>query len=125
MREPLMSVSNPPGSAYARAAAGGFLLAGLLVVAASCARKSESPTPGTSADPVPVPAPSVDFKTWPSDRKPDLVLFLTGQTYGYLSPCGCSRPQKGGLERRANLIESLRAKGWEVVGVDLGDAAAQ
>jgi 2',3'-cyclic-nucleotide 2'-phosphodiesterase (5'-nucleotidase family) len=62
------------------------------------------------------------YKTWPK-QAPDLALVITGQTYGYLSPCGCSRPQKGGLERRANLMNSLRDKGWTVVGLDLGDAA--
>ena len=60
------------------------------------------------------------FATWPKD-KPDLVLVLSGQSYGYLSPCGCSRPQLGGLERRYNLVQSLKAKGWDVAGVDLGD----
>ncbi len=60
------------------------------------------------------------FSTWPKDR-PEAVLILSGQTYGFLSPCGCSRPQMGGLERRANLIALLKAKGWPVAGVDLGD----
>src|SRR5687768_3461825 len=31
---------------------------------------------------------------------PDFVLCLTGQTHGYLQPCGCSDPQYGGLARR-------------------------
>jgi hypothetical protein len=54
-------------------------------------------------------------------QKPDLVLLLTGQQHGYLDPCGCSRPQKGGLIRRYNLIEVLKDRGWDVVAVDLGD----
>lgn len=61
------------------------------------------------------------FSGWPKDTKPDAVLVITGQTYGYLQPCGCSRPQLGGLERRAQFIASLKAKGWPVAGVDLGD----
>ncbi len=65
------------------------------------------------------------FSTWPADQAPDLAFVLTGQTYGYVSPCGCTSPQKGGLERRANLIDSLRAKGWPVVGLDLGDIAPE
>ena len=65
------------------------------------------------------------FATWPADQSPDLAFVLTGQTYGYLSPCGCTSPQKGGLERRANFIDMLRGKGWPVVGLDLGDAAAE
>ncbi len=81
-----------------------------------------------SGDPV-QPAAAVGgvplFAAWPKEQKPELVLVLSGQTYGYLSPCGCSRPQKGGLERRYNLIQSLKDKGWHVIGLDLGDAAAQ
>lgn len=65
------------------------------------------------------------FATWPKDRKPDAVIVFTGQTYGYLQPCGCSRPQIGGLERRAVLIQMLKDKGWPVAGVDLGDVAPE
>ena len=61
------------------------------------------------------------FSKWPKDTKPDAVLIISGQTYGYLQPCGCSRPQLGGLERRQQFIASLKAKGWPVAGVDLGD----
>src|SRR5262245_58717521 len=53
--------------------------------------------------------------------KPDLVLVLSGQQHGYLLPCGCSRPQYGGLERRHNLIQILKDRGWPVTAVDLGD----
>ena len=62
------------------------------------------------------------FSDWPKE-KPDLVLMITGQSYGFLSPCGCSSPQTGGLERRFNVVQSLKAKGWDVVGVDVGDLA--
>lgn len=69
--------------------------------------------------------PTADlFKHWPRDRQPDLVLILTGQQYGYLNPCGCSRPQLGGLPRRYNFIEALKKyRGWNVVAVDVGDIA--
>lgn len=56
-------------------------------------------------------------------EKPDLVLALTAQQYGYLLPCGCSRPQVGGLERRYNYLTALRAAGWPIAAVDLGDIA--
>ncbi|OWK35268.1 cytochrome c-554 [Fimbriiglobus ruber] len=46
---------------------------------------------------------------------------LSGQMYGYLQPCGCRRPQLGGLERRANFIRGLRDRGWPVTALDLGD----
>jgi hypothetical protein len=65
------------------------------------------------------------FHGWPKDRKPDAVLLLSGQTYGFVQPCGCSRPQQGGLERRAVFVKQLRDKGWTVAGFDLGDLAPQ
>jgi hypothetical protein len=69
----------------------------------------------------PPSAPPQAFADWPKDAKPDAVLVVTGQTFGYLQPCGCSRPQLGGLERRANFVAGLKAKGWPVAGVDVGD----
>jgi hypothetical protein len=62
------------------------------------------------------------FLAW-GPRPPDVVLLLTGQQHGYLLPCGCSQPQTGGLERRYNLLRLLKARGWPVVAVDLGDVA--
>jgi hypothetical protein len=60
------------------------------------------------------------FVDWP---KPDLALVISGEMHGYIMPCGCSSPQVGGLERRYNFIQSLKEKGWAVVGVDVGDIA--
>src|SRR4051794_33551040 len=65
-------------------------------------------------------SPPARFQGW--DR-PDLVLVLTAQQHGYILPCGCSRPQVGGLERRYNFVRSLKGRGWPVVAVDLGDIA--
>jgi Cytochrome c554 and c-prime len=62
--------------------------------------------------------PQILFDGW---KKPDLVIVLSGQMHGYLQKCGCSNPQKGGLERRYNFIESLKARGWEVIALDIGD----
>jgi hypothetical protein len=58
------------------------------------------------------------FQGW---GKPDLVLVVSAEQHGYLLPCGCSRPQKGGLERRYNLIEAIKERGWPVDAVDLGN----
>lgn len=64
------------------------------------------------------------FQDWPTDRKADLVLVLSGQQYGYLQPCGCSDPQYGGLERRFNFFQKLiKERGWPIAAVDLGDIA--
>jgi hypothetical protein len=65
------------------------------------------------------------FADWPKDRRPAVAVVISGQTYGFLQPCGCTRPQLGGLERRAQFVQSLKAKGWPVVGVDLGDIYPQ
>jgi hypothetical protein len=59
-------------------------------------------------------------------QQPLLALVLSGQMHGYIDPCGCSKPQFGGLERRYNFIDSLRKgtakrKPWDVVGIDLGE----
>ncbi len=62
--------------------------------------------------------PKGPFAGWP---KPDLVLVFTGQQNGYVLPCGCSKPQVGGLERRYNFLQTLKKKGWAYVAADLGD----
>jgi len=94
------------------------------------ADQSASPTVPTPGGETPIPTGPKPgtvggiplFAGWPKDA-PDLVIVLSGQTFGYLQPCGCSRPQLGGLERRYNFIQSLKAKGWNVVGLDVGDIA--
>ncbi len=58
------------------------------------------------------------FEGW---TKPDFVLILSGQAFGYLQPCGCSHPQYGGLARRWELLNDLRKKGWTLIPVDVGD----
>lgn len=64
------------------------------------------------------------FFGWPRDRKPDLVLVLSGQQHGYVQPCGCSNPQYGGLERRYIFMQGLvKERGWPLLAVDLGDVA--
>jgi 2',3'-cyclic-nucleotide 2'-phosphodiesterase (5'-nucleotidase family) len=81
------------------------------------------PVPGTSAPTVNTAAPKAAppqqlFAGWST---PDLALVLTAQMHGYLLPCGCSRPQVGGLERRYNFVQQLRQRGWPLALYDLGD----
>jgi hypothetical protein len=76
--------------------------------------------PGGPAAPA-KPAAPVLFRDWKD--KPDLAFLLSAQMHGYVLPCGCSEPQKGGLERRYNFLQSLKGKGWPVVALDLGDIA--
>jgi hypothetical protein len=68
----------------------------------------------------PKPVGPALFKGWSA---PDVVLLLTGQQHGYMLPCGCTSPQRGGLERRYNLLQQLKGRGWPVVALDLGDIA--
>lgn len=35
------------------------------------------------------------------------VLVLMGDTFGYLSPCGCTKPMTGGIRRRASAVRAL------------------
>jgi hypothetical protein len=91
------------------------LCVGTLVLALAAQSNPGTPA-GAGARPRAEP-----FASWPKGVTPDAVIVITGQTYGYLQPCGCSRPQLGGLERRSNFVASLRAKGWPTTGVDLGD----
>jgi hypothetical protein len=57
------------------------------------------------------------FEDWTA--KPNLVLVLSGQQHGYMLPCGCSRPQLGGLERRYNFLQFVKKAGWPYVAFDL------
>ncbi|HYH66399.1 MAG TPA: hypothetical protein VD866_17025, partial [Urbifossiella sp.] len=79
----------------------GGRLAGLLALAALVAGlvyDGFAQPPAVQPPPPPEPGswPSVGgvkvFSSWPAGR-PEAVLILSGQTFGFLSPCGCSRPQ--------------------------------
>lgn len=75
------------------------------------------PTPPTFAMSMPAEY-DTEFRSWGT---PDFVIVFSGQEHGYLLPCGCSEPQIGGLERRYNLVRLLKARGWTVVTLDVGD----
>jgi hypothetical protein len=51
-----------------------------------------------------------------------LVVVVSGDTAGWIVPCGCASNQSGGLPRRATYVESLRAQA-DVVLADAGGAA--
>ncbi len=74
-------------------------------------------SPGEKIEPA-TEIPDSLFKGW---GQPDIALLLSGQTFGYLQPCGCSSPQYGGLVRRYNVVKLLEKKGWKIAGVDLGE----
>ncbi len=47
------------------------------------------------------------------------VLLVTGDTAGYLSPCGCVSPMTGGIRRRATALKALSVSGRTTI-VDNG-----
>lgn len=54
----------------------------------------------------------------PVDR-PTSVLIFSGDTAGYLSPCGCTYPMSGGIRRQVQAARSLTLKGATTI-VDNG-----
>ena len=52
----------------------------------------------------------------------DLSIVISGDTRGWLMPCGCTSNQSGGLLRRATYFEQIRDKS-DVVVLDCGGAA--
>ena len=118
MSEPRTGSGRVYGLVALVALAGGLAVGGVTML------RTRTPADPPKDQP-PGAVPSVGgipiFATWPKDKKPDAAIVLSGQTFGHLQPCGCSRPQQGGLERRANFMSGLKAKGWPVAGFDLGD----
>src|SRR5262245_37326036 len=93
---------------------GGVLTTSLLT---ACWRRGPEDGPpeasgGGSAPPASDPPAPRLFRDWPTDRKPDIALILSGQQHSYLKFCGCSSPQLGGFERRYNFMAQLRGRGW-------------
>ncbi len=54
---------------------------------------------------------------------PELVVLASGDTAGWIVPCGCTSNQSGGLLRRGTLVEQVRGEAG-VIYVDVGGAAA-
>lgn len=52
-----------------------------------------------------------------------LLLFVSGDTAGWITPCGCTANQSGGLARRATLI-GQSARGAKTVYADVGGSAS-
>src|SRR5688572_27328165 len=50
------------------------------------------------------------------------TIVISGDTAGWITPCGCASNQTGGLLRRGTYLADLRQKG-EVIYLDAGGAA--
>lgn len=61
-------------------------------------------------------------ETAPLPRRP-VVLAISGDTRGWIVPCGCTSNQSGGLPRRATWVAAVRGEA-DVVLADAGGAAA-
>jgi hypothetical protein len=113
---PAQNSQRAPARRRAFQAAALVLAAGATVAVIACLRSDDGPPSNGASD----PGVRDTLRTW---KKPDLVLLLSAQQHGYLQPCGCSKPQFGGLTRRYNLVQFLKDQGWPVVAADLGDVA--
>jgi hypothetical protein len=88
----------------------------------SAEKRSASPYAGDDeAKPPfdPIKANGPVFTGW---TKPKLAIVVSGHQDGYFEPCGCAgiENQKGGMSRRFAMIKDLKAKGWPVIGIDVG-----
>ena len=54
---------------------------------------------------------------------PSLQIVVSGDTAGWITPCGCTANQSGGLERRASLLKTLGPSD-RIVYLDVGGSAA-
>lgn len=54
-------------------------------------------------------------------RQRPLRIVISGDTAGWITPCGCTSNQSGGLLRRGNFIDFERQH-WEVIVADVGGA---
>lgn len=109
-----------PGRAFAWQLAAVVLVVVSAVAGTGLARLLRAPRADEQPRKKEVTFPAGAFKGW---KRPDFVLVLSGQMHGYLLPCGCSRPQVGGLERRYNFLQLVKAAEWPVLALDLGDVA--
>jgi hypothetical protein len=52
-----------------------------------------------------------------------LTLVVSGDTAGWITPCGCASNQSGGMLRRGSYVAEVRGRGGEVIYADAGGAA--
>jgi hypothetical protein len=76
---------------------------------------------GSKGDPSPGGGASAPQKLLANLRDPAAVLIVSGEQFGYLEPCGCTKGQVGGLIRRYDFVERLHAQNhWPTALIDLG-----
>lgn len=66
---------------------------------------------------------AISFWPAPKDTKPtSLMIVISGDTAGWIVPCGCTSNQSGGLLRRGTFIK--QQQGQDVILADAGGAAS-
>ena len=101
----------------------GLAVAILAVVGCGSGSKSEgrgpvvSQIPTATSEPSPEPGKKKLFANWPT---PAGAIVISGEQLGVREPCGSTEGQRGGLARRMDLIQKLRAQGWPLALIDLG-----
>ncbi len=61
----------------------------------------------------------------PADRaaqRPTIAVVVSGDTAGWITPCGCTSNQSGGMARRATYLDQLRQEHAAVLYLDCGGA---
>jgi hypothetical protein len=58
----------------------------------------------------------------PGEAARPLIIIVSGDTAGWIVPCGCTSNQSGGLPRRAACLAAMR-RGADVLALDAGGAA--
>ena len=82
-------------------------------------------SPGTGSTPIVAAlALSVLFSAAAEAAGHDFTLVHTGETNGFLEPCGCDEDLLGGMTRRASALEAIRRRGGATVVVSNGDIVA-
>jgi Cytochrome c554 and c-prime len=83
----------------------------------------KEPTPSSESSIVVATEAERNQKIAEGWTQPWACLFLSGRQHGYIEPCGCTglENQKGGLNRRDTLLQSLIERGWDVIPIDAGD----
>jgi hypothetical protein len=77
-----------------------------------------------ASDVPPPPAPAPRDEAWARER-PDASIFLAGAQKGKLKPCGCTKPQTGGMQRNAGAMDVARERAPDAfAAVSLGGTMA-
>ncbi|MFT5585171.1 MAG: hypothetical protein ACI9VR_002759 [Cognaticolwellia sp.] len=93
----------------------------LCMAASSCTGEQATPESPKLPELPPVADPVQQLRG-PERALRELTVVLSGELRGEIEPCGCPTLPYGGFDRRAVLLEQIRAEGRPMIQVDAGDA---